>query len=113
MSDVMKRLDLLSTKRMDLSLPEWVQSSAVDVCCDRSISVVGLINDGLQSRPWSSSSAPSTAGPPAAVGPAKSYSSAAAAIPLPVRQPVRVHGSRQLVVASMGNTDPSPTILFY
>jgi len=39
-----------------------------------------------------------------------SYPSTAAVISHPVRQPVRVHGSRQPVMASMGNTDPSQLV---
>jgi hypothetical protein len=110
MCDVMKRLDLLGTKRMDVSLPERVLSSAVDACCGRSTSIVGSINDGLQSHLWSSSSTSSTVEQPAAAGPSKSYSSAVAATLQPVRQLVRVHGSRQPVVASMGNTAPSSLV---
>jgi hypothetical protein len=107
MSDVMKRLDLLSANRMDASSVDRVLPSVVDIRRDSSSSLarstVALANADLQLQPLSSSSTV-VLDPPVPAGPSKSYSSAAQQ---PASRPVRVHGTRLPVAASLGNSTSS------
>ena len=94
MNDVMKRLDLLGTRRKDASTTDRVPSSQP---LSKSLaSSSGFVDLELL----------------VIAGPAKSYASAAQQpAPRPVRVPVRVHGSRRPVVASPGNSMSRPCVM--